>query len=325
MRKNIVDFVKGEKYGGVYICKSHSIKNAKTGAKYIDMQIVDKTGEINGKCWTIPQGFNPEKIVDGDFIALSLQIEEFQGKLQARIDNIKIIEPTDTFDKSEIIPMSPENPEKMFSEIMTSINDMQNEELQKLCANVIMENKEKLLVYPGAKTMHHAIVSGLLQHMTGMLRLGKTILSVYPSVNSDLLLAGIILHDICKPSEFELGPVGLCVDYTKKGKLIGHITMGVAYIQAKCAELKISEEIETLISHMILSHHGTPEFGSSVRPATLEAILLNMIDNIDAKVYMCEDALRSTEVGEFTEKIYGIDNVQIYNHGLKNNTQYQNY
>jgi 3'-5' exoribonuclease len=101
--------------------------------------------------------------------------------------------------------------------------------------------------------------------------------------------------------------------------------MGVAYIDKKCKELNIDEETTLLIKHMILSHHGEPDFGSAVRPMFLEAILLNVIDNIDAKVYMCQEALDNTEVGSFTDRIYGMENIQLYKHGLKNDEEYRNY
>lgn len=316
MHKDIKEFTVGQKYGGVYICKSHVMKTAKTGSTYIDMQIQDKTGEINGKCWIIPQGVDTSRIVDGDFIALSLQIEEYQGKMQARIDNIKIIEPTDAFDKSEIIPVAPESADNMFAEIISTIDNMTNRELNLICSNIINEQKELLMTCPGAKTMHHAVVSGLLQHLTGMLRLGKCMTTVYKNINSDLLLSGIILHDICKLREFSLGPVGLCIDYSKEGKLLGHITIGVSYIESKCAELNISKEITSLLMHMILSHHGEPDFGSAIRPMFLEAILLNQIDNIDAKVYMCEEVLNNVEKGAFSYKVFGLNNIQLYKPNL---------
>ena len=114
MHTNISDFVIGKQYGGVYICKTHAVKSTKTDSKYLDMQIVDKTGEINGKCWTIPANVNVDDIVDGDFIALVLVIESYQGKMQAKITNLKILEPTDVFDKSEIVPVAPEPADSMY-------------------------------------------------------------------------------------------------------------------------------------------------------------------------------------------------------------------
>lgn len=318
MHKNIKDFVVGERGSGAYIVVSHSVKPTKTGKPYLDISLSDKTGTINGKLWDIPANFNAGNIVDGYFIAIAFTVEDYQGKKQLKIENIKLITDESNFDKSEIIPTAPEPAEKMFSELLYTAGNIKHPEMQKLCCNIIQENKDALLYYPGAKSMHHAEVSGLLHHVTGMLHLGKAVLDVYPNVNKDLLLTGIILHDICKPTEFALGPVGLCVDYTKKGKLLGHITMGCAYVQGKCKELGISEETETLIMHMVLSHHGEPDYGSAVRPCFIEALLLNMIDNMDAKVEMVNKAMESVGVGEFSEKMYALNNVQLYNHGLKN-------
>ena len=316
MHKNISDFKIGEEYSGAYICKTHSLKLTSSNSTYLDMQIIDKTGEINGKCWTIPKGFEVDKIEDGNFIALILQIEEYKGKMQAKITNIRLITPDDNFDKSEIIPVAPEPADDMYKEICGTVDDMANGDLYKLVKNILDENKDGLMVCPAAKTMHHAVVSGLLQHLTGMLRLGKAIAGLYPMVNRDLLLSGIILHDICKIREFSLGPVGICTDYSKEGKLLGHISMGASYIERKCDELEIDGEIKLLLMHMILSHHGEPEYGSAVRPMFLEAVLLNAIDNIDAKVYMCADALRGVEDNQFSEKVFGMDNVQLYKHKL---------
>lgn len=313
---NISDFEVGKNYTGVYICKTHASKVSKNNKQYIDMQIIDKTGEINGKCWDIPIGFNPDEIQDGYFIALIMTIEEYNGKPQAKITNLRHIRPEDNFDKSEIIPIAPEPADTMFDELIQTANGMINADLKKLCLTILNENKEELLVCPGAKTMHHAVVSGLLQHLTGMLRLGKTMVDLYPSVNKDLLLAGIMLHDICKLREFSLGPVGICTDYSKEGKLIGHITMGASYIESKSKELGIDDEVRLLMMHMLLSHHGEPDFGSAVRPMFIEAILLNVIDNIDAKVYMCEEALRNVDDNSFSEKVFGLDNIQLYKHTL---------
>lgn len=311
---NISDFKVGNKYGGIYICKQHTMKVAKTGSQYIDMVAMDKTGEINCKVWSMPMGFNPNEIVDGDFIALVMLIEEYQGKMQAKVENIKIVTPDmhSQFDKSEVIPVAPESANVMWNDMMFVIKDMKNVSLQNLCLNVVNEQKDGYLYSPGAKSMHHATVSGLLHHTTGMLKLAQSIVDLYPSVNSDLLMAGIILHDVCKIREFSLGPVGLCTDYSMEGKLIGHITMGVSYIERKCMELGIDEELRIMLMHMLASHHGQPEFGSPVRPMFIEAFLLNAIDNIDAKVYMCNEATKSIEPGTFSEKMFGLDNVQIY-------------
>lgn len=317
MHTNIKDLQVGQTASGVYIVNSHAVKPTKVNTSYLDITLSDKTGTINGKMWTIPANFNVDGIVDGYFILVAFAVEEYQGKKQVKIDNIKLVTPDVKFDKSEIIPTAPQTPSVMFGYILDTINDMDNAEIQKLCYNVMVEKKDALMLCPGAKSMHHAELGGLLHHITGMLKLGKAVAETYPEANKDLLLGGIILHDICKLREFELGPIGLCVDYTKQGKLLGHITMGCSYIEAKCKELNISEEITTLIMHMILSHHGEPDFGSAIRPCFLEAFLLNMIDNMDAKVIMIHNSLEGVPVGGFSEKVYGMNNIQLYNHGLK--------
>lgn len=317
MHVNISNFEIGKRYSGAYICKQKAVKQSRTGSNYLDMTLTDKTGDINGKCWNIPSGLDVDTIEDGGFVAVAFTVEEYNGRPQVKIENLRALTDEDTFDRSEIVPCAPRSVDDMFAEIISTINDLGNEDLQKLCLNVIMENKSILMKCPGAKSMHHAVISGLLQHITGMLRLGKAICSVYPNVNQDIVLAGIILHDICKPREFVLGPVGLCTDYTTEGKLLGHITMGVAYLTKKCEELHINKELSIVMEHMILSHHGEPDYGSAVRPMFIEAVLLNNIDNIDAKINMATQALEGIPVGSFSEKVYGMDNIQLYNHGIK--------
>ena len=317
MHKNIKDFVVGEKASGVYIVTSHSIKPTKTNSNYLDINIQDKTGTINGKMWTIPANFDVNGIVDGGFIVLAFTVEEYLGKKQIKIDNIRLVDETVRFDKSELIPTAPRPADEMYSDILCTINEIQNEELQELCMNVIMENSGPLKVYPAARGMHHAEIGGLLHHVTGMLKLAKAILPLYPHVSRDLLLSGIILHDICKIREFALGPVGLCTDYSAEGKLLGHITMGCSYIEAKCRELNISDNVRMAIMHMLLSHHGKPEYGSAIQPMFIEAFLLNEIDDLDAKMNMTDGIMENVPVGGFSDKVLGLGNICLYNHGIK--------
>lgn len=315
MHTNIKDLKVGERYTDVYIVRQHAVKSTKSGGQYLNLTLSDKTGDINANCWNIPPAFNPDLIVDGYFIGVVFQAEEYQGKMQARVDNIKIITQETGFSPAEIIPSSPESPAAMYADIINTINGMHNPELQFLCGNIIQENQDALLKCPGAKSMHHAEVGGLLHHMTGMLAIGKSVANLFPNIDKDLLFTGIILHDICKISEFTLGPVGLCTDYSMRGKLLGHISMGVSYIEAKCREMNLSGDIMTLVAHMLLSHHRTPEFGSPIAPMFPEAILLSMIDDMDAKMNMAQSVLENVPVGSFSERVFGLGNIQLYNHG----------
>lgn len=308
---NITELQVGNAYADIYLVKSHTVKTSSKNKQYLDITLVDRTGEINGKVWNM-DGVNTDRIVDSDFIAVAFQVEEYNGNKQARINKIAPVKEGAVFDKSEIIPTSPEDPQALYNEITGTAQAFQNEELKRLVLAVYGERKDALMKTPAGKSVHHSYIGGLLQHTAGMMRTAKAIAGVYAEINSDLLLAGVILHDICKIDEFKTGPVGIVSDYTQKGKLMGHLHMGAAYIEGKCDELGISEEIKVLVSHMILCHHKEPEFGAVVRPAILEATLLCMIDIIDSRIAIYGDLLANMEPGTFSQRIYTLDNVMVY-------------
>jgi 3'-5' exoribonuclease len=167
--------------------------------------------------------------------------------------------------------------------------------------------------YPAAKSNHHSIKGGLLYHLVRMLRLGEKISQIYENVNTDLIYAGILLHDICKTEEMDSNEMGIVSDYTRDGKLLGHITMGVIEVEKAADKHNINDEVKVVLQHMILSHHYFPEFGSPKKPMILEAELLHYIDIIDARVYDFQDGLKNVENGEFSDRIWTLDNISIYN------------
>lgn len=324
---NIVDLKINNKYQGIYIVKSHAIKTAKTGSNYLDFVFKDKTGEISGKCWNIPSHVDVNAIKDSDFICMAFMVEEFNGNKQLRVDNLRPVLPTEDFDRSELIPVAPEPAEKMFNDLYSTASAFQNKSLRELVTFILNERKNEIMFMPAAKSMHHAVLAGLLQHTTGMLKLGKTMGELYKdSINVELLLAGIILHDICKLDEFQTGPIGLVTDYTSKGKLLGHLAMGYEYVTRTAEKLGTDSEVLMCIQHMILSHHGEPEYGSSVRPMFLEADLLHQIDLIDARVFMFNEVTQNVEAGSFSDKVFGLNNIQVYVPNIKdeNNTTIPN-
>lgn len=320
-RVNIADMTIGQTYTNVFLLKQHTVKNTKNGTAYLDMVIQDKTAELPCKLWTIPESLDVKTLSDSDFIVLQVLVEDYQGNKQGKVQNIRRVKPTDKFDKSELIPLAPEDPEKMYQEIIDTIMSFNNIQLQKLTLKIMQDNKEAFITMPGAKSMHHAVLSGLIYHTLGMLRTAKAICSVYPTVKKELLFTGVIVHDIAKLKEFATGPVGLVTDYTVSGKLLGHIHMGARYVANVCEELNIDEELKILIEHMILSHHGIPEHGSAVTPMFLEAELLHLCDRIDSRVYMYNEAVKDVPEGEFSPKVFGLDNKQIYNFKWDNGTE----
>lgn len=180
-----------------------------------------------------------------------------------------------------------------------------------------MDNKDKLVYYPAAKKVHHAIRGGLLYHTYRMFKNAQSIASVYHTyINRELLISGVILHDIGKVRELDSNKLGVVDDYSKEGKLLGHIVEGVIMVHDAAKELQTPEEIELLLKHMIVSHHGLEENGSPKKPMTLEAEILHYLDEMDASVYQFEDTLKGVSKGKFSDKQFFLGNIQLYKNEL---------
>ena len=180
---------------------------------------------------------------------------------------------------------------------------------------MLQDNKEKILTFPAAEKLHHAMMGGLLYHTLSMLKLAQCVSSIYPCIDKDLLYSGVILHDIAKMREYTLNDAGVIDGHTVEGVLLGHLVMGAEDIGRKCDELGIPSEKKYLLQHMIASHHGKPEFGAAVRPGFIEAEVLSQIDLLDANMYEMADAVKDVKPGEFTGRLWMLDNRRLYNHG----------
>ena len=197
-------------------------------------------------------------------------------------------------------------------EVRSAAESIAEDSLRALVLELLDQAGERLLTFPAAKQMHHAERSGLLHHMTGMLRCARAIASVYPWLNGDLLAAGVIVHDLAKLSEMDADTLGVVSDYTAQGKLIGHIVRGVVVIEKAGDKVGARKDVVLLLQQMVLSHHGIPEFGSPVAPKFPEAEVLNTIDTLDARLFEMQEALARTSPGGFSEKVWAMDNRQLY-------------
>lgn len=290
---------------GFLMVKSVEEKKTSTGKTYIDLVLMNKTGSIPAKYWgeaTLPNA--------GDILDVNAIVNEFNGKLQLRLEAI-VLAPSNV-DKGEFLPYSPRPAEEMLQEVLATIMEFQDKELQQLTSELIGEAGDKFKVFPAAKQMHHAEIGGLLHHITSMLNLAKGIASNYPELNRDLLLAGVIVHDLGKLQEMARNELGLVTDYTVEGKLVGHIVSGAINIERAGRKLGISENTIMLLQHMVLSHHGEPEFGSAQRPLIPEAEVLSTIDRLDARMFEMFEALREIPVGSFSARVWALDNRELY-------------
>ena len=216
---------------------------------------------------------------------------------------------------SDFVPTAEYSGEMMLGAIMNVIASVEDEELKALTYALVKEREKEILTWPAAFKLHHAIRGGLLYHTLSILKLAEGVVRLYPSVDKDLLYCGIIVHDLCKIDEFDLNPAGLVSSYSVKGELIGHLVMGAMKIEQKALELGISSEKAMLLEHMVISHHGEPDFGAAVRPMFLEAEILSQLDTLDATIYEITSAVGEVKEGEFTGRMWALDNRKLFNHG----------
>ena len=306
---------------GFCIVKSVGIKTNVKGAAYLDMILADAGGECNAKLWD----YAPE--VHGSYEANTVikvratinMWKEYNGSDQLKIDRIRNLKPNEEVDMSELVPCAPQSPQKMYDEIFAVTEGFNDPDLKLITQYLLKENKEALMRWPAALKLHHAMRGGLLYHTLTMLESAKAIIGVYkrlyPSLSSELVYAGIILHDLAKKRELVVGELGLASAYSTEGQLLGHLDLGMAMIERAAAELMINDETKMLLQHIVMSHHGVPEFGSPKPPMFPEAEIVSEVDLLDARLFEMYDALSGIVTGGFTERLWALDNRQLYKHG----------
>ncbi|MEL7568389.1 MAG: HD domain-containing protein [Dehalobacterium sp.] len=303
----------GEGVLGFFLLRSAELKTSSNNKKYLDLTLVDKTGEVNSKLWECSEEdekrFRAHKLVKVKGVLI-----EWQQRLQLKIEKIRLAQPEDGVDIDDFIPTAPEKSEEMYAEVWRYINSLTNEDMKKIVSKIVTAKKDQLMYYPAAKEHHHAISGGLLYHIKTMLRAGEKMAEIYEGINKDLLFAGIILHDLAKTDEMQAGEIGLITDYTAEGQLLGHIIQGIKSIDQAAREEGADPEVSMLLQHMVLCHHYEPEFGSPKRPMIPEGELLHYLDMIDARMYDMKKALGKTAPGEFSDRVWVLHNRKLYQH-----------
>ncbi|MBS7346020.1 MAG: 3'-5' exoribonuclease YhaM [Caryophanon sp.] len=286
-----------------------SIKGVTTvGKPFMTLILQDKSGDIEAKLWDTNE--EHERMYAAETIVhVGGEIHEYRGKNQLRIKAIRVVGPEEGVSITDLVPSSSIPKEELYDELTQFFFEIRNANIARITRHIMKEFKEDILVFPAATKNHHDYVSGLLDHMVSMLRLGKAICDLYPTLNRDLLYAGIMLHDIGKVRELS-GPIA--TSYTVEGNLLGHISIMVTEVAKAAAALNIEGEEVMLLQHLVLSHHGQEEWGSPKRPMIQEAEILHYIDNIDAKMNMLTRVLNKTQPGQFSERVFALDNRAFY-------------
>ncbi len=301
---------------GFCLVKNLEVKKTAKGIPYLDLTLTDSSGEIGAKLWDYKEeifGF----IQQNSLIKVRGSISIFNDAPQMRLDRVRLANDNDGVRIEDYVPSAEYNGESMYSAIVDVVNDFENAQLKTLVMAVLEQNKAAMLYWPAAFKLHHAIRGGLLYHTLSILRMAQSIAEIYPSVEKDLLFSGVILHDVAKIGEFDVSETGIASGYTVEGTLIGHLVKGAMNIEKIGEEFGTDRELLMLVEHMVISHHGEPEFGAAVRPMFLEAEILSQLDLLDARIYEISQAVSEVEAGDFTPRQWALENRKLYNHGLK--------
>jgi 3'-5' exoribonuclease len=292
----IKDIKAGDAVDDIFVLSDKHLAQKKDGNNYLNIVLSDKTGSIKGVVWDNVDEISAQS-QSGDFVRSKGNISEYRETFQFVVKEMHAC-PIDAVDPSDFIPATRRDIDSMYERLLKVTASISTVYLRELFDAFWADEEfvHKFKHAPAAKKMHHAYIGGLLEHTLSMALLVDRIAEHYSGIDRDLLLAGAILHDIGKITEFEYTSK---IDYTDQGRLISHIIIGTQMVDQKLGKVKdFPEEKAVLLKHMIVSHHGSREFGSPEPPKTIEAVLLNYIDEIDSKVNSIRDFMASDDSNE---------------------------
>lgn len=273
---------------------------------YLSLALEDSSGTLDAKFWNLTEEMIAQ-YTTGMVVEAHGDILFHRNAKQLRVRKLIPLEGKNVNDYVQNAPMSKT---EMEEEIMEVVLAMKNEMLQKIVLRILDQKQEEFYSYPAATKNHHNFVGGLAYHTLCMLHMAKHVVSEYTWLDADLLYAGVLLHDVGKTVELSQ-PV--LPEYTMEGNLLGHISIMASSIDQIAREEGVQdEECVTLLKHMILSHHGKMEFGSPVLPMIPEAEVLNLLDNLDSRLYMMKQSLEQTKPGQFGPRVFALENRMIY-------------
>ena len=309
-RKLVKDFKEGEHINTNLLISSLVKGVTNSGAPYLSLTLQDNSKAIDAKMWDV-KGEIEKQLAVGKVFNFDLEINMYRNNLQAKVIKVFPISQSE-INMEDYIFNSPISKDDLRKSISDALNQINNENIAKIVNALLNYYSKDVYEYPAAAKIHHNFIGGLATHVSGMIKLANALADIYPSVNRDYLLGGVIIHDLGKIEEFE-SPI--LTEYSTKGKLLGHISIIDARLLQIGKDLNLEDSEELLVlRHMVLSHHGAYEYGSPILPETLEAELLTYIDNIDSKVAIIDKALSDVKVGEFSGRIFAMDNRYFYKH-----------
>ena len=296
-------------FAAMLVVKKLAVKTASNGNAFLSADLGDRTGSFGCTVFGDNPGFEALKAAgEGAVVRVEGKIEYYQGRLSPKLSKLTVV-PESELTAPEVlenlVEVAPENGAALWTEFQTFIAGIGHAELRATVQSVFDELGEPFRWSPAAVAMHHAYRHGLLEHTTHMARACQALLPLYPEVDADLAMAGILLHDTGKTIEYE---GTLATKRSRRGILQGHVVLGYQLVRKAGIKSKLDPERLERLEHIILSHQGEPEWGAAVYAATPEAVFVSMIDNLDAKMGMVQRALRqANEADEFSERLMGLN------------------
>lgn len=273
---------------GIFLVRERDLRRTTQGSLYIHAVLADRTGEIVARMWQATETMY-SAMPEGCVVAIRGRVETYKNQRQVIIEALRPIPPEDV-DYSAFLPATQRDVDEMFERVKAILRGLRDPDLLRLVGAFIRDEDlmARFRQAPAAKEHHHAYLGGLLEHTLNVLEVACLVLPRYPELNADLVLAGIFFHDIGKAAEltWESG-----FNYSDEGQLLGHIAIGLLWIHEKARQVEqetgraFPAELLHTLEHIVLSHHGLPEFGSPKIPAVPEAVAVHYLDNLDAKIY----------------------------------------
>lgn len=278
----VADIKDRDSVNAVFLVKDKIMAMAKNGKPYMNLRLMDKSGDVDAKIWDNVDALDKHFEKD-DFVQVRGKASVYMNKMQVVVAEIGKI-PEEQVNLADFLPESPRDSAEMQCELREVVAALANPYLRGLMEAFLADEPFMGLycMAPAAKGMHHVYLGGLLEHSLALVKLVKAIVPLYGGINEDLLVTGALLHDVGKIHEMSFERA---FDYTDAGKLLGHITIGVELVEDKIRQVEgFPRELAILLKHMLLSHHGQYEYGSPKRPKTIEATILSYLDDMDSKI-----------------------------------------
>jgi 3'-5' exoribonuclease len=288
----VSDLQDGQAVSTLFLVCEKGIRTSARGKSWLELSLRDRTGSIPAKMWDNFEAIAKTFECD-DVVVIRGRVKLYNGQKEVTLEQIIPAEERE-YELADFLAHTKFDVEQLYAELRASIAAMSNPFLQRLLQSIVDDSAiaAKLKRAPAAMMMHHAFVGGLLEHVVSLIGLSRGVIAQYPELDADLLLTGIVLHDVGKIEElsYERG-----VQYTTPGRLLGHITIGCGIVRDKIKTIPdFPAPLAILVEHLILSHHGSLEFGSPTLPQTREAVALHFLDDMDSKMAAMRTTLDST-------------------------------